>query len=92
MIKPVFCISKNKGADPLQGNRADDQHLCFHYIDSTLSLSGRYNILSLYPYFVVVQPGLHWAWPETSKKVFLALRLTLRKMPMQFATILTAEK
>ena len=33
MRKPAFCICKNKGADQLRGNRAADQHLCFHYID-----------------------------------------------------------
>ena len=29
MRKPDFCICKNKGADQLHGNHADDQFLCF---------------------------------------------------------------
>ena len=29
MIKPAFCICKNKGADQLRGNRAADQHPLF---------------------------------------------------------------
>ena len=28
MRKPAFCICEIKGADQLQGNRADDQCLC----------------------------------------------------------------
>ena len=36
MRKPAFCICENKDPDQLRGNRADDQHLCFCYIDSML--------------------------------------------------------
>ena len=36
MRKPAFCISENKDADQLLGNREADQRLCFHYIDSTI--------------------------------------------------------
>ena len=38
MRKPAFCICENKGADQLRGNREADQHLCFRYTDSTISL------------------------------------------------------
>ena len=38
MRKPSFCICENKVADQLCGNRTADQHLCFHYIDSTIPL------------------------------------------------------
>ena len=31
------CICINKDADQLRDNRAADQHLCFCYIDSTIS-------------------------------------------------------
>ena len=38
MRKPDFCICENKRADQLCGNRTTDQHLYFHYTDSTISL------------------------------------------------------
>ena len=34
MRKPAFCISENKDADQLRGNREADQRLCFRYTDS----------------------------------------------------------
>ena len=33
MRKPVFCMYEYKGADQLRGNRAADQHGCFHNMD-----------------------------------------------------------
>ena len=36
MGKPTICISENKGADQLRGNREADQRLCFRYSDSTI--------------------------------------------------------
>ena len=38
MRKPAFCRCQNKGADQLQINIEADQQLCFHYVDSTISL------------------------------------------------------
>ena len=38
MGKPTICIGENKDADQLRGNREADQHLCFHYSDSTIPL------------------------------------------------------
>ena len=38
MRKPTFCICENKDADQLRGNLEADQHLCFRYIDSTITL------------------------------------------------------
>ena len=38
MRKPAFCISENKDADQLRGNREADQRLCFRYTDSTIPL------------------------------------------------------
>ena len=38
MRKPDFCISENKDADQLRGNREADQRLCFRYTDSTITL------------------------------------------------------
>ena len=44
---PAFCICDNKDADQLRGNREADQRLCFRYIDSTIPLLSKYEILSL---------------------------------------------
>ena len=38
MRRHAFCILENKGADQLSGYRAADQHICFHYVDSTSPL------------------------------------------------------
>ena len=47
MRKSAFCICENKDADQLRGNREADQRLCFRYIDSTISLLPKSEILSL---------------------------------------------
>ena len=47
MRKPDFCICENKDADQLCGNREADQRLCFRYIDSTIPLLPKSEILSL---------------------------------------------
>ena len=38
MRDPVFCICDNKDVYQLRDNRAADQCLCFHYIDSTCTI------------------------------------------------------
>ena len=50
MDKPAFGICENKGADQLRDNRAADQHLCFHYIDSAILLLPKFDISSLWPF------------------------------------------
>ena len=75
MRKPFFCICQNKDADPLRGNREADKRLCFHYLDSTIPLLPKSEILSFKPSCVVVQPGLCGAWSETPKTGFLKRRL-----------------
>ena len=45
--KPDICICENKDADQLRGNRQADQHLCFRYMDSTISLLPKSEISSL---------------------------------------------
>ena len=55
--KPAFCICENKDADQLRGNREADQRLCFCYMDSTIPLLPLYEISSLKPSSVAVQPG-----------------------------------
>ena len=64
MRKLTLCISENKDADQLRGNREADQQLCFRYIDSKIPLLPIYEISSLWPSCVVVQPGLCEAWSE----------------------------
>ena len=82
MRKPAFCICENKDADQLRGNREADQRLCFRYTDSTIPLLPKYEISSLQPSSVVVQPGLCGTWSETPKIGFLTTKLNyvLRKL------------
>ena len=47
MRKPAFCICEIKDADQLRGDREADQRLCFRYIDSTIPLLSKSEILSL---------------------------------------------
>ena len=54
MRNPVFCICENKGADQLHCDRASHQRLSF----CNPSTSYLFEISSLYPSAVVVQPGL----------------------------------
>ena len=75
MRKPAFCICENKDADQLRGNREADQRLCFRYTNSTISLLSKYEISSLQPSSVAVQPGLCGTWSETPKTGFLTTRL-----------------
>ena len=82
MRKPAFCICENKDADQLRGNREADQRLCFRYTASTISLLPKYEISSLQPSSVAVQPGLCGTWSETSKTGFLTTRLILSCSPV----------
>ena len=77
MRKPAFCICENKDADQLRGNCKADQHLCFRYTDSTISFLPKYEISSLQPSSVTVQPGLCPTRLETPKTGFLTTRLIL---------------
>ena len=74
MRKPTFCICKNKDAEQLRGNRVADQRLCFRYTDSTILLLPKFEISSLQPSPVAVQP----CWSETPKTGFLKTRLILK--------------
>ena len=71
----TFCICENKDADQLRSNREADQRLCFRYTDNTISLPPKYEISSLQPSSVAVQPGLCGTWLETPKTCFLTTRL-----------------
>ena len=73
--KADFCICDNKDTDQLRGNREADQRICFCYTDSTISLLRKYEISSLQPSSVAVQPGLCGTWSETPKTGFLTTRL-----------------
>ena len=68
--KSAFCICENKDADQLRGDREADQRLCFRYTDSTIPLLPKYEISSLQPSTVIVQPGLCQTWSETPKTGF----------------------
>ena len=46
MRKPTFCTCENKDADQLRGNCKADQRLCFRYIDSTIPVLSKCEILN----------------------------------------------
>ena len=69
MRKPDFCLCE-KGADQLRSNCEADQCICFHYLDSTISLLPKSEISSFYPSSVLVQLGLCQTWLETPKTAF----------------------
>ena len=75
--KAAFCKCENKDADQLLGNREADQRLCFCYTDSTISLLRKYEISSLQPSSVAMQPGLCGAWSETPKTGFVRAHMSL---------------
>ena len=75
MRKPAFSICENKDAGQLRGNREADQRLCFPYIDNTIPLLSLYEMSSLQPSSVIIQPGLCRTWSETPKTDFLRTRL-----------------
>ena len=75
MSNPAFCICENKDTFQLGGNPEADQRLCFRYTDSKISLLPKYDISSLQPSSVAVQPGLCGTWSETPKTGFLTTRL-----------------
>ena len=54
--KPAFCMCENKGADQLYDNRTADHRLCFRYINSTIPLLPKSEILSLYPLLLLYRP------------------------------------
>ena len=70
MRKSAFCIYENKDADQLRGNREADQGLCFRFKDSTISLLPKYEISSLLPSSVAVQPICVGPGREPRRPVF----------------------
>ena len=70
-----FCICKNKYADQLRSNCEADQRLCFCYTNSTIPLLSEFEISSLKPFSVAVQPGLCQTWSGIPKTGFHTMRL-----------------
>ena len=75
-----FCLCKNKGADQLCSKYTADQHLCFHYMDSTISLLPKSDISSSLPSSVAAQTGLCRTWSETQKTSLLASPLIYKQI------------
>ena len=63
MRKPAYCICQKKGATA-------DQRLCFGHVDSATRLLPKFEISSLYPSSVVVQPGSYQTLSGTLRQVF----------------------
>ena len=78
--KHAFCICENNGADQLRANRAADQRLCFHYMDSTIPLLPKSEISSLQQSSVAVQPGLCWTWSKALRTGFVVTRLIYKAL------------
>ena len=70
MRKPTICIGENKAADQLCSNCTADQRLCFRYMDSTISLLLKSEILSFSPASVTVQASLFQTWSDPKLLVF----------------------
>ena len=64
------CIGENKDADQLSINCTADQHLCFHYTDSTIPLLPKSKLSSFLTFPVTVQAGLCWTCSKTPTTVF----------------------
>ena len=75
MRRPAFLHMRKQDADQLHGNREADRGLCFSYTDSAISLLPKYEISSLRPSSVAVQPGVCQTMSETPKTGFLRTRL-----------------
>ena len=71
MRKRFFLICENKDADQLCGNREADLRLCFRFTDTTIPLLSKFEMSSLWPSSVTVQPGLCGTWSKTTKTGFL---------------------
>ena len=79
--KPNFGLCENKSADQLRSNCEADQHLCFRYSDSTISLLPKSKISSFKPSSVLVQLGLCQSWTDTLKTSFLTSWLIFTSTP-----------
>ena len=72
MRKPDFAYAKTKAQI---SNRAADQRNCFRYVDNKIPLLPKYEISSLEPSSLLVQPGLCGSWSKTSKTGFVVTLL-----------------
>ena len=75
MRKPTICLCKNKDADQLCSNCTADQHLCFRYTDSTITLLLKSEVLSFQPASETVKAGLCWTGSKTQFVGFVMQRL-----------------
>ena len=71
MRKPAFAYAKTKTQiSSRRGDREHDHRVCFCYTDNTIPPLPKYEISSLWPSFVTVQPGLCGTRSKTPKPVF----------------------
>ena len=66
MGNPTIYLGENKDADQLRSNCEADQRLCFGYLDSTIPLLLKSEMLAS----VTVQPGLCRTWSEPNLLFF----------------------
>ena len=90
MRKQDFAYAKMKAQFSCASCTAD-QHLCLHYLDSTILLVLKHKISSFCPSSVDAQAGLCQTWSETPKTVFLMTRLIYMSRLMGKPTICIGE-
>ena len=71
-----FCLCENKGPDQLRSNCEADQHLCFLYTDSTLSLLLKSEFQASSLHSEDVQASLCQNWSETSTGFLASLLIS----------------
>ena len=86
MNKSDFRLCKNAGADQLYSNCTADQRLCFHYMDSTMSLLPKYEIPTFLLSSVSAQTCLCWTWSEIPKTVFFVSRFKFYNLVFFYVT------
>ena len=79
MIKPAFCICKNKGADQLHGNHTADQRLFFRYIVLSLYFLNPQFPGSQFVLDLVVNPKDRFSHDvaQTVNKIKMTVQLTV---------------
>ena len=83
--KGIFAYAKTKMQISCAVTTLLILHLCFHFIDSSIPLLPKYEISSLQPSSVAVQPGLCRTMSETLKTGFLTMWLKFTLFPFSSA-------
>ena len=75
MTKPVYAKCEQQRRRSACASTQSDQHLCYRWLDSIISLVSISEISSLYIASVAAQAGLCLTWPQSLKTGFLVMGL-----------------